>query len=224
MLMRAKLVRAERSVDWFLRCGRGQPSTSLLVESQAWRWGSQASLWVGPAGRRVYTPLMRRFSRARFLAVLVALLAMLAACSETSSLTSVATSEQTTASLPTTTATELVTTSTSRSLPPDAVPPELSGTWETEMVDGHRIHLFLRENRYTAQVVRTPDSGNGKVSVNGDTITFSDSDRCPGDPGGTYSWVIENGELSFTLIGTDPCGRNGAFLNGFTFTLFRDHP
>lgn len=102
---------------------------------------------------------------------------------------------------------------------PDAAPTELHGSWVTDLGQGETLRLSLRGTSYTAQVVGTPDSGNGKISVEGDTIKFSDSDRCPDDPGGTYTWNIEDGILTFTLIGEDPCGRTG-FLVGHAFTFF----
>jgi hypothetical protein len=48
-------------------------------------------------------------------------------------------------------------------------------------------------------------TGAGRIFVEGDRITFSNSNRCDGT--GTYIWSIEDGRLGFTLEGEDPCGR-----------------
>jgi hypothetical protein len=84
-----------------------------------------------------------------------------------------------------------------------AVPPELAGTWRRSY-QGDVLLLTLRGTAYTVQ---GPDTGAGRISVEGDRITFSNSNRCP-DGVGTYVWHIEDdGRLRLTLTGDDPCGR-----------------
>lgn len=92
------------------------------------------------------------------------------------------------------------------------------------MSTGRPLRLTLSGTNWTATVLGSPLSGAGNISVDGDTIEFYNSDRCPGDPGGTYTWAIEDETLTFTLVGEDPCGRKGLFLDGFAYTLYSDIP
>lgn len=66
------------------------------------------------------------------------------------------------------------------------------------------MFLTLQGNGYTVQT--TGGMGAGRIDVEGDRITFSNSNRCP-DGVGTYTWSIEeDGRLRFTPVGKDTCG------------------
>lgn len=82
-------------------------------------------------------------------------------------------------------------------------PPELAGTWRRSF-EGAPLLLTLKGNGYTAQAAG--GTGAGRIFVEGDRITFSDSSRCR-EGEGTYIWGFEDGRLRFTLVGEDPCGR-----------------
>ncbi len=92
-------------------------------------------------------------------------------------------------------------------------PPELAGTWRRAYL-GEPLFLTLDGNGYTVQAA--DGFGAGRIFVEGDQITFSNSNRCDGDPAGTYTWGLENDRVRFTLVGEDPCGR-AAFLLRATF-------
>ena len=114
----------------------------------------------------------------------------------TSSVTSVAT-------------TEVVTSTT---LAPDAAPPELEGTWKTDIGQGVTDRLTLRGNSYSWNF-----GASGDISVNGDLIEFSNAAaqvECPGS--GTYRWQIEEDILTFTLLepGDDCSVRQSHFAGG----------
>ena len=127
-------------------------------------------------------------------------------------------SSVTTSSTPVTTNLEPTTT-----IAPDATPPELRGIWATELNADETLRLRLDGNGYQANIQGTSDTGTGRISIEGDTIVFSSSDRCANDPGGTYTWVIEDETLTFTLVGEDPCGRI-SFLDGSSYTLISPSP
>jgi len=118
------------------------------------------------------------------------------------------------------TTTTLAPTST---IAPDAAPPQLRGVWTTQLNSTDTMRLTLQRNSYNANIEGSPETGTGRISVEGDTIEFHGSDRCLEDPGGTYTWVIDNGMLTFALVGDDPCGRVG-FLDGFSYTLLSALP
>ena len=82
-------------------------------------------------------------------------------------------------------------------------PPELAGTWRRSF-EGDTLLLTLDGNGYTVR--SSMDAGAGRIDVDGDRITFSNSNRCP-EGVGTYAWSIEeNGRLRLTPIGEDTCG------------------
>jgi hypothetical protein len=83
-----------------------------------------------------------------------------------------------------------------------AAPSELAGTWRRSF-DGQPLLITLDETGYFVQAAG--GAGAGRIFVEGDRITFSDSNRCEGT--GTYTWSIEDERLRFTLVGDDPCGR-----------------
>jgi hypothetical protein len=93
--------------------------------------------------------------------------------------------------------------SAAASSPAATAPPELTGSWRRS-INGVGYVLTMTGAGYTVQ---TPgDSGAGRISVEGDRIEFSHSNRCP-DGIGLYTWSIEEGRLRFTEIEPDPCGR-----------------
>lgn len=111
---------------------------------------------------------------------------------------------------PTTTATRASTATPSATPAADAAPPEIAGTWRRN-VQGELVLLTLRDNGYRIQ--RGPASGAGRISVDGDAITFSGSNLCDG--AGTYAWAIEDERLKLTEIEEDPCdGRTDVLLLG----------
>ena len=98
---------------------------------------------------------------------------------------------------------------TSTTLAPDAAPPELEGLWKVDIGQGETLRVTFRGNRYS-----WAHGAGGHISVNGDTIQFSDAiDQvsCPGS--GTYRWMIEAEILTFTLLNSpDDCTiRQGRF-------------
>jgi hypothetical protein len=96
----------------------------------------------------------------------------------------------------------------------DAAPPELAGRWQGEL-NGERFFLSLTGTTYSIVVVGGV-TGNGRISVEGNRITFSDSNHGPGD--GFYEWLIEGDTLTFTeLDPPDDHGRKYA-LTGVSWT------
>ena len=83
-----------------------------------------------------------------------------------------------------------------------AAPTDLAGTWRRSF-EGAPLVLTLHETGYSVQAAG--GAGAGRIFVEGDRITFSDSNRCEGT--GTYTWSIEDERLRFTLMGDDPCAR-----------------
>lgn len=149
--------------------------------------------------------------------ILAAFLVLSTACTDAATTTTVLQGEPTTTIAPTTTEPPITTTTQepTTTIAPDAAPPELRGVWRTEF-QGETLHLTLQRRSYSVRL--PPETGSGGISVEGDTIEFHSSERCMGDPGGTYTWVIEDGNLTFTLVGQDPCGR-AAFLSGRSYVL-----
>ena len=146
------------------------------------------------------------------------LLVLITACADATT-TTVPDEPTTTLSATTTEATITTTTlESTTTIATDAAPAEMRGVWTLESSSGETLQLVLQGTSYQARVQGTPETGSGTISVDGDTIAFYGSDRCPDDPGGTYTWVIEDGTLTFTLVGQDACGRKG-FLDGFSYTF-----
>lgn len=92
----------------------------------------------------------------------------------------------------------------------DVAPDELAGIWRRN-VGGELVLLTMDGNGYSIQ--RGGALGSGRISVGGDRITFSGSNRCDGV--GIYMWAIEDGRLRLTELEEDPCsGRTDVFLFG----------
>lgn len=84
-------------------------------------------------------------------------------------------------------------------------------------MQGETVVLTLDGNGYHIQ--RGPESGGGRISVSGTTITFSGSTLCPGV--GTYTWSIPEGRLRLEIV-EDPCdGRVPALARG-TFSSLEE--
>lgn len=89
------------------------------------------------------------------------------------------------------------------------VPAELAGTWQRS-VGGERVDLSLHIG-YTIQ--RGGGRGSGRVTVDGNRIEFYASNLCDGT--GVYTWSVEGDNLTFTMVGTDPCsGRSEVLVPG----------
>ena len=73
--------------------------------------------------------------------------------------------------------------------------------------------LLLRVDSYG--ITRGPASGSGKIAVDGDVITFSNSNLCDGI--GTYRWLLQKDVLTLTSTGADPCRGRSEVLAGQTF-------
>lgn len=148
------------------------------------------------------------------------LLVLITACADTATTTTTVPDEPTTTLSATTTEATITTTTLepTTTIAPDAAPAEMRGVWTLQLSPEETLQLVLQRTSYQAGVQGTPETGSGRISVEGDTIEFYASDRCPQDPGGTYTWVIEDGTLTFKLVGQDPCGRKG-FLDGFSYTF-----
>ncbi len=78
------------------------------------------------------------------------------------------------------------------SLPADAAPIELRGTWANQE-DTANLRIVIAPLTY--RITRFGDSGSGSISVTGDVIRFSDSNICPGV--GEYRWTLADGILTF---------------------------
>ena len=145
---------------------------------------------------------MRPTSRVR---CLVALTLLVAACGGTAP----EGSATTVSSQPDTTMTTSAPTTT---LPPTttavgSVPAELAGTWTGEHRDtGDGVSLGLNGTTWSLAWATAPGVG-GDLLVDGDTIVFSGVYECPGEF--EYNWSIQDGELTLTPIGEDPCPRGG---------------
>jgi len=126
------------------------------------------------------------------------------------------TATTTTAMVEETTTSEVAETTTT--LAPDAVPPEMSGVWRTDLETGDpvmdNVSLNLSANRYL--INRGPNSAVGSISVEGDMITFSDASVCDGT--GIYQWAIEGDTLSLTMVDpADQCSGRSQVLDGITY-------
>jgi hypothetical protein len=103
---------------------------------------------------------------------------------------------------------------TSTTLAPDAAPPELEGLWKVDSGQGETLRVTFRGNSYS-----WAHGAGGHISVNGDTIQFSnaiDQVTCPGS--GTYRWMIEGEILTSTLLDSpDDCTIRQGRFNGKEF-------
>ena len=96
-----------------------------------------------------------------------------------------------------------------------SAPAELAGTWTGEHRDtGDGVSLGLNGTTWSLAWATAPGVG-GDLLVDGDTITFSGVYECPGEF--EYNWSIQDGVLTLTPIGEDPCPRGG-ILQKVVFT------
>ena len=94
-----------------------------------------------------------------------------------------------------------------------SMPTELHAGWQTTLDNGESVTLRLRADSY--QITRGADSGSGRVDVEGDIMTFSNSNLCDGI--GTYRWLLQNDILTLTSTGADPCSGRSEALAAQTF-------
>jgi hypothetical protein len=85
-------------------------------------------------------------------------------------------------------------------------PRALQGVWAVPGTSPRQ--LFEIDPSTYAAYIDPSDEAIGNVSVNGNHITFSNSNTCDG--AGTYRWRLDSrGRLDLALIGEDPCPRSG---------------
>jgi hypothetical protein len=94
-----------------------------------------------------------------------------------------------------------------------SIPKELHAGWQTTLDNGESVTLRLTADSY--QITRGPNSGSGRVDVEGDIMTFANSNLCAGI--GTYRWLLQNDILTLTSTGADPCNGRSEVLAGQTF-------
>lgn len=100
------------------------------------------------------------------------------------------------------------------SLPADAAPSELWGTWANRE-DTTNLRLLIQPVAY--RITRSGNSGSGALSVNEDVIRFSDSNLCPGI--GEYRWTLSETILTFDPIAPDECPGRADGIEGISFVL-----
>ena len=83
------------------------------------------------------------------------------------------------------------------------------------MPDGNAEYLILAGTSFTFFYNNPSGTAVGDVSVTGDTITFSNSNRSSGI--GIYQWSVRDGVLTFLPLNSDPCPR-AQYLIGDTWT------
>lgn len=98
------------------------------------------------------------------------------------------------------------------SLPSDAAPIELQGTW-ADRDDPANLRLLIEPVRY--RITRSGESGAGAVSVTDDVIRFSKGNLCPDV--GEYRWTLKGDVLSFTPVGPDGCPGRARSIEGITY-------
>lgn len=92
-------------------------------------------------------------------------------------------------------------------------PDELIGAWTTTIVLGETVVLTIEPGEY--RIVRGGNSGSGLIDVIGNEIAFHSSGLCSGT--GTYLWAVEDGLLTFTAVGDDPCDGRSLVLLDVTY-------
>jgi hypothetical protein len=94
----------------------------------------------------------------------------------------------------------------SATLPVDAAPVGLQGTWARQGAT-QSLRLVITASSY--RITRDGNTGGGSISVDGDVIHFENSSPCNGM--GDYRWSLDDGVLTFEPIEADDCpGRAGA--------------
>jgi hypothetical protein len=100
------------------------------------------------------------------------------------------------------------------SLPADAAPIELRGTWANRE-DTTNLRLLIQPVAY--RITRSGNSGSGALSVTEDVIRFSESNLCPGI--GEYRWTLSDGVLTLDPIAPDECPGRADGIEGISFVL-----
>jgi hypothetical protein len=95
------------------------------------------------------------------------------------------------------------------------VPAQLAGIWVDQLPGGNAEYLILAGTSFTFFYNNPSSTAVGDISVTGDTITFSNSNRCSGT--GIYQWSVTDGVLTFVPLNSDPCPR-AQFLIAGTWT------
>ena len=99
------------------------------------------------------------------------------------------------------------------STPALPAPAALQGRWRAEIPDV--AILTFTATGYTIQWL---GSGNGRIEVEGDEITFwsTPNPQCPGS--GTYRWSIEGDKLHLEPVGPDLCPFRADWARNRTYT------
>lgn len=100
------------------------------------------------------------------------------------------------------------------SLPADAAPEGLRGTW-ADQDDTANLRLLIGPTTY--RITRFGNTGSGAVSVTDDVIRFSDSNICAGV--GEYRWRLADGVLTFEPVAPDECPGRADGIEGVSFVL-----
>jgi hypothetical protein len=127
-------------------------------------------------------------------------LLLIAACGASSAESLVTTTEPTVTTVaPTTTAAPTTTLqpTTTITAAADAAPPELYGTWRSELPWGEGVFLSLTGTSYTLNAAEG-GAANGAISVDGQRIRFYDGYPQLGD--GFYEWRVDGETLTFTEL------------------------
>lgn len=94
---------------------------------------------------------------------------------------------------------------------------ELIGTREADIQPAAAVkHEMLRLTTTNYRVSREGATGSGRLEIDGEQATFSQSALCSG--AGVYRWELDGSTLRFTPVEPDPCTGRAAFLEGATCT------
>jgi hypothetical protein len=104
------------------------------------------------------------------------------------------------------------------------MPPELIGTWETDLTEFHdevclpcgteATLTFTEDGTY--RLLRGTTTVTGRLAPDGERIVFLGNQRCSGS--GAYDWTVEGESLVMTSAGRDACPNRAEALNGPTYT------
>jgi len=97
--------------------------------------------------------------------------------------------------------------------PRTPAPAELQGKWRTSINDADKPVLTITDFKYTIERLGI---GTGAIEVHGDQIDFFGSNLCSGR--GSYTWSIDNGTLTLTAAGPDPCPNRADAIRDRPFT------
>lgn len=100
------------------------------------------------------------------------------------------------------------------SLPADAAPQELRGTWANQD-DTTNLRLLIQPTTY--RITRFGNSGSGSISITDDVARFFGSNLCAGV--GEYRWRLVDGVLTFDPVAPDECPGRADGIEGVSFVL-----